>query len=159
MDEEVKAYWIVTWDTLSQGSEWRIRPWRSYPTLGVSIFPRRLRHVGFSTEFNNKQQLWPSFLPLMPLSILSQRHVIKIYFTFLLLHSQEKRDRICIIHFYTNLYVLLTAGDSPPFNICVCMAVKQWHLNNTQKMIYFNPEGIAVYSLTPGNHFDWNPFR
>lgn len=159
--------WMKMWKLIGlsrrihypQGSEWRIRPWRSYLTLDVSISPRTLGVLdsALNSIINNKR--WPSPRPLLPLSILSPRHAIKIYFTFLLLSSQGKGDRICITHFYTNLSVLLTAADSlPPSNICVYVAVKQWHWNNTLEIIYSNPAGIAVYLLTPGNYFDGNPF-
>lgn len=127
---------------IPQGSEWRIRPWRSYLTLDVSISPRTLGmlDLALNSIINNGADLPPPLSPcffFLPPSILSLRHVIKIYFTFLLLHSHEKRDHICIIHSYTNLYVLLMAGNfsPPPFNICVYVAVKQWHSNNEQKMI------------------------
>lgn len=59
---------------------------------------------------------------------------------------------------YKPLCITYSCRFSPLSNICVYVAVKQWHWSNTLKIIYSNPAGIAVYLLTPGNYFDGNPF-
>lgn len=115
--------WMKMWKLIGlsrrihypQGSEWRIRPWRSYLTLDVSISPRTLGMLdsALNSIINNKR--WPSPRPLLPLSILSPRHAIKIYFTFLLLRSQGKgRSYLHNSFLYKPLCITYSCRFSPP---------------------------------------------